>query len=352
MIIGACGFGSTGSSVVSDYLLEYKNSEIQVLDAIEFTWVSDTDGLIDLEYHLMNPHNRTTGSIIAIKRYVEHMHQCKRHYEKCGGLSHKAFEESVDQFLNSIIDVSWNWYYDPCKMGMLKRLINVSIMRARVIPFLEKKLGRQVRCYPMEKVSLSVQPEMFEEYARKHVRELLEAMGGDLSKTIVLDQPFSGNNPQACFKFYDDPYAIVVDRDPRDNYVFAKTRLLGRNHFMAIDNVQDFVKYYRAIRDGQPYQEKHSRVLSLKFEDLVYDYDNATRGLREFLHLPDNPNPKSIFDPALSINNTQVFKRFPQFEEDIKYIEDNLGEYLFDFSKYPTPDLSGEMFFGKSPLHK
>ena len=121
---------------------------------------------------------------------------------------------------------------------------------------------------------------------------------------------------------------------------------------MAVDNVQDFVKYYRAIRDGQPYQEKHPRVLSLKFEDLVYNYDNATKVLRDFLHLPENPNPKSIFDPSLSINNTQVFKRFPKFDKDIKYIEENLGEYLFDFSKYSTPDLSGEMFFGKSPLHK
>ena len=38
MIIGACGFGSTGSSAVSDYLLEFEGTS--VLDKIEFTWVS------------------------------------------------------------------------------------------------------------------------------------------------------------------------------------------------------------------------------------------------------------------------------------------------------------------------
>ncbi|MBR1765160.1 MAG: hypothetical protein IJ746_07165 [Ruminococcus sp.] len=352
MIVGACGFGSTGSSVISDYLSEYQNSNIQVLDDIEFTWVSETDGLIDLQYHLMNPHNRTDGSIMAIHRYILHMQKNEKHYEKCGGIKKDVLRKSVYKFLNSITDVKWNWYIDDIEMGIFERLIKLSLLRGRVIPFIEKKRGSQIRCYPMQEVSLSMYPKDFDRKAKKHVRELLLAMGADLSKTIVLDQPFSGNNPQASFPFYDDPYAIVVDRDPRDNYIFAKTKLLGRNHFMAIDNVQDFVKYYRAIRDNQPYKKANPRVLSLKFENLVYDYDNTTAELRRFLRLPDNPNPKSIFDPSLSINNTQVFRRFPRYKKDIEYIEANLSDYLFDFSKYPEPDLNGEMFFGKSPLHK
>ena len=71
----------------------------------------------------------------------------------------------------------------------------------------------------------------------------------------------------------------------------------------------------------------------------------------EFLHLPENPRPKSVFDPALSIANTQVFKRYPQFAEDVKKIEKELTEYCFDFSKYPEPDFSKKMFYGKSPKH-
>ncbi len=85
---------------------------------------------------------------------------------------------------------------------------------------------------------------------------------------------------------------------------------------------------------------------------MVYEYDETTEKLREFLHLPINPNPKSVFDPALSVANTQVFKRYPQFEEDIRIIEKELPEYLFDYSKYPEPDFSKKMFYGKSPLHQ
>lgn len=82
--------------------------------------------------------------------------------------------------------------------------------------------------------------------------------------------------------FFDDPYAIVVDRNPRDNYVFAKTKLLGRNHFMAVDTVDDFIKYYRALRMNQPYKNPCDRVLSLQFEEMVYDYDIATKKIRDF----------------------------------------------------------------------
>lgn len=349
MIVGACGFGSTGSSVVSDYLNEY--DDVCTLDGIEFTWVSCTDGLVDLKIHVMQPHNRTSDSIKAITRYYDAMYQYMRYYEKCGNLNRVIFKDSVDKFIESITTVTWNGYVSE-KKSLLVSKFRDSIMKQRVIPFIEKKIGRRTTCYPMKKVRLSILPDDFDEKAKRHVKELLSGMGADFSKTIVLDQPFSGNNPQACFPFFEDPYAIVVDRDPRDNYVFSRTKLLGRNHFMATEPVEDFIKYYRALREDQPYKENNDRILCLQFEDMVYNYDATTKKLREFLRLPNNPHPKSVFDPELSINNTQVWKRFNQFTEDIHKIEDSLPEYLYDFKKYGERKIDGEMFFGKSPLHQ
>lgn len=349
MVIGACGFGSTGSSAVCDYLLEFGN--VQVLDKIEFTWVSGVDGLIDLEYHLMHPHTRTTDSITAIKRFRNKMKSCARGYEKYGGIPRDVFEESVEKFIRSITTVSWDWY-DNENENLWDKYVGHYAFQNRIIPYIEKKAGHQIHCYPMKKVELSVMPGNFYEAARIHVKELLGAMGATFEKPIILDQPFAGNNPQASFPFFDDPYAFVVDRDPRDNYIFSKTRLLGRNHFMAVENVEDFIKYYRAIRANQPYKNGDKRVLPIQFEEMVYDYDSATQKIRDFLSLPENPAPMSIFDPSMSIANTQTFKRFPEYADDIKRIEDELPEFLFDFSKYPEPDLSGEMFFGRSPKNR
>lgn len=348
MIVGACGFGSTGSSVVTDYLKEYNN--FQVLDEIEFTWVLGVDGLIDLDYHLNHPHCRTMDSIMAIDRYKVMCRNQINKYRKAGIYS-EEFIKLIDEFLESIITTSWQWnIHHPD--GLWDRIRRSYYARFKIVPKWEIKHGRHWEGFPLETVHLSVLPEKFEEKARKHVRAILSAMGADFSKPIILDQPFAGNNPQACFKFFDDPYAVVVDRDPRDNYVFAKTKLLGRFHLMPINNVKDFVKYYRALRKNQPYTQPHERVLSMKFEDFVYHYDDATAKLREFFHLPENPNPRAIFDPAISMPNTQVWKRYPQFAEDIKYIEKELPEFLFDYSSCPEPDPNGKMFWGKSPKNR
>lgn len=350
MLIGVCGFGSTGSSAVSDYLKEF--SENCVFDKLEFHLAYLPDGLADLEHHLMHPHTRILDSIYGIGRFRKLMAQ-SRYLSRKTGVPLSRIVELADEFIDSLVQVSW--LGKPYgEVGFWNRLVGQRIWYHKLRPFLESRLHRTFEGWPMVRLPLSIAPSNFHEAARKFTRSLLKEMGADFSKNIVLDQPFDGNNPMVCFPFFDDPVAIVVDRDPRDNYVFAKTKLLEmqNNRFMPTGNVRDFVKYYRLLRDGQPCQHPHERVLRLRFEEMVYDYDAATRKIRDFLHLPENPAPKSIFDPALSMANTQVFRRFPQFAEDVSFIERELPEYLFDFSRFPEPDLSGEMFFGKSPKNK
>lgn len=353
MIVGACGFGSTGSSAISDYLLEYGEDYVQVLDNIEFTWVSGVDGLIDLQYHLSNAHAVTMDSIVAIDRYIKRAEESLREYRKYAKIPEDVFMKSTYEFINSITSVEWDWYVGMPK-NFFKKVLELYILRNRVIPRIEKILQRKISCYPMERVRLGYNATDFEQKAKKHVKELLTAMGADFSKIIVMDQPFAGNNPQACFNFFEDPFAVVSDRDPRDNYVFAKTRLLGKSfaHLMPTDNVEDFIAFYKGIRENQPYKQENKRVMSIHFEDMVYDYENTTSKLRRFLHLPDNPNPRTIFDPDISISNTQVFKRYPQFSKDIEKIEKELEEYLFDFDKFGVKDITGPMFVGRSPKNK
>lgn len=350
MIIGACGFGSTGSSAVTDYLKEYDT--FQVMDKIEFTWVSSVDSLIDLDFHLNQPHNRTTDSIYSIERYKMFCEKYAKVIARAG-VSEEDFMESVNVFLTSIVQTSWKWDKPSfIPDSFMQKIAKYILRRFNLIPRWQVKNGKQWEGYPYSDVYLSVKPQDFDIKAKKHVMEIINIVAHDLdSKPLILDQPFPGNNPQSCFKFFDDPYAVVVDRDPRDNYVFGKTKLLTKSfsNLMPLNNVKDFVVYYRALRKNQPYTVPNNRILSLKFEDLVYHYDEATEKLRDFLHLPNNPNPKSIFDPAISMPNTQVWKRFPQFAEDIAYIERELPEYLFDYTGCPEPDPNGKMFVGKSP---
>lgn len=349
MIVGACGFGSTGSSVITDYLGEFGTFAIK--DDLEFTWVSSTDGLLDLEQALMHPRGRTMQSIVAFQRFEAAAKKKARSFAR-HGLPPDVFLPAVQRFIDAITMAKWPWY-DPLespKWRYRSRYFFHVLMKRKIIPRLELKLGRHATCWPLKEVRYSAHPANYYEEAKKMVMDILSAMTNG-AKDIALDQPFPGNNPQACFPYFDDPYAIVVDRDPRDNYVFARTRMLGKFHYVPINRVEDYIAYYRALRKDQPYLEDHPRVLRIRFEDMVYEYEKTSAKVREFLKLPENPAPKSIFDPALSIANTQVFRRFPQFADDVAKIERELPEYLFDYSKYPPPDPGKKMFYGKSPKH-
>ena len=101
-----------------------------------------------------------------------------------------------------------------------------------------------------------------------------------------------------------------------------------------------------------PYLEEHPDILKVQFEDLIYNYEETAKIICDFCNLDFNNRKRKLFDPALSINNTQVYKRYPQYAADIKYIEEQLGEYLFPFEKYGERKISGEMFLGRSPLNK
>ena len=356
MIIGTCGFCSTGSSAVSDYLKEF--DDIQVFDTVEFAITYLTDGLIDLEYHLMKRNFRDDSCYSSIPRFRKFM---KAHFEdgalpKLSTITKKQIREYTEEFIKSITQIEWR---STSRSDILLnkhytfyRYFGLSIMKGRVIPFLTKKLGHSIDLYPVRDLEVSIKSPYFYDAAKLLISRILSACGVDLTKKVILDQPFCGNDPMSSFPFYNDPYAIVVDRDPRDNYLFAKIVLAKRGLFMPIRNVEDFVTYYRLMRDNQPYKEQNDRVLKIQFENMVYDYDNTISIINKFCGMGSNPKPFSIFDPEISMPNTQLYKRYPEYKSDIEYIEQELPEYLFDFDKYPIPKVNGPMFFGKSPLNK
>lgn len=353
MIIGTCGFCSTGSSAVSDYLKEFDDN--QVLDKLEFGIVYLPDGLEDLDYHLNKNVNRDDNCSIAIPRFRRFMQTYEHLLSVRSGIPEKLVRQKTDEYLNSLIQMQWrggrrsdgllypSWFY---------KNVGKRLMRQRVAPWINRLFKRDVKMWPDRTLDVCIHPNNFLGKSQEFVHWYLEKSGGDFSKNIVLDQPFIGNDPAKSFKFYGDAIAFVVDRDPRDNYIFTREVLSKRGGYIPSDTVEEFVLYYKLLRDGMPYKKSNDRIMRLNFEEMVYDYDNATERIRKFCHLPENPHPKSVFDPSISINNTQLILKFPQYKDDVAYIERELPEYLFDFSRFPKPDNSGKMFMGKSPLNK
>lgn len=342
MIIGACGYGATGSSAVYDFVREF--DEVQSLDFdSEFTYTYQVDGLQDLQYHLTSHYSKGSSGDAAIKRFIKLSRFAKTpfmHYQ----VPPKEFLKITDEYIDSIVQGKFKGYetYDICNVNIFRRFINLIFIKFIIVNF-QKKFKKPYNYWPLRDLYISISPDEFLEKSKQYVRQLLLAMGYDISRPILLNQPFEGNAPEHSFPFFDDPKAIIVDRDPRDLYTFYHKVLVDECRFLPIEDVKLFVEQYRRIRMCQKRVNDDTKLF-VQFEDLVYNYDKVKNCVVDFLGLKIHTNPKKYFNPAKSINNTQLYKMFPEMADDIKYIEENLKEYLFDFSKYGNVNHDGRIF--------
>lgn len=346
MIIGACGYGASGSSVITDFFREF--DDVSVYDDFEFTYTYRVDGLQDLEYHLMKQYAKGITSDAAIKRFLYAARYIKT------PLIHKPmkakdFLKITDDYIKSITQTSFKGMESiDTDSGDVRRNIVALGMKKIILPKLIESFTKKA-CYlwPNRQMYLSVEPENFYEASKKYIKEILYAMGADPYGKIVLDQPFEGNAPWNSFPFYDDPMAIVIDRDPRDLYLEVKYHLIAEGRFIPRANVKDYCIYYRKIRTKSP-RKQSERILPLQFEDLIYRYEEFEKIIMDFCGLKEHTHKKRYFNPSRSVNNTQLIRRYPAEAENIKYIENNLSEYLYPFEKYKGVDTSGEVFLGSA----
>ena len=274
MIIGSCGYGATGSSVLTDLLREY--DDIQVYDNFEFVIAYRVDGLQDLEYHLMKQYAKNSTGDYAIKRflYAAKCYMTPAINKPCSG---KKFYEISENFINNILQVSYKGVdtADMLSGNIMKNILAFASKKVFMPKVIEKVTKKTSYIWPCRTMYYSVEPENFYEEAKKYINNILEAMGVDLSRPVCLDQPFEGNAPQQSFPFFDDPYAVVIDRDPRDLYLAGKYTKDPNFKFTPKKNVDDFIIYYKNLRKNQ--KNDNQRILRVNFEDLIYCYEDSIK---------------------------------------------------------------------------
>ena len=144
---------------------------------------------------------------------------------------------------------------------------------------------------------------------------------------------------EMCMQYTPDAKAIVVDRDPRDVYILGK--ITRRSSGIPVDNAQKFVAFYRRCWQGTGLSSTPN-ILRLRFEDVVYHYEDSVRQIESFLDIRRHISPRKYFKPEFSINNTQLKERFPELAGDIAYIEETLAAELYPF---PEIRVGKGMFF-------
>lgn len=327
-IITTTGYYGTGSSAVTDLLLD--NENITSLGDFEFKFLHEINGVSDLEFRLVENHHRNNSghALKLYLRYVKSVYgfKFKKGYRYYFGK--RWFEES-EKYIDKLTTIKFKGY---CQEDLLdlwkwnyyfKGFLNTVVKRTGII-----NREATLNLLPREVTYLGlVSKEEFYSITREYIDSLFDEERFSKTKYVFLDQAVPCSNVARYSNYFNDIKVFVVDRDPRDIYLLAKH--VWKSRIIPIQNVEDFCIWYDLTRKHRETEKYESNVMFLYFEDLIYKYSETKGRVEKFLELENiNPN-KTHFDPNKSIKNTKLWERYPNENENIKIIEKMLEKYLY-----------------------
>lgn len=343
--VDVSGVGNSGKSAVVDILREC--ASVHAAEYwFEFDLLRVPGGLLDLRRNLVDDWSpiRSHAAVHAFLNVVGKMGSDPRWWDIPGmiGSTSQRYDERFngrfvilsERFARSLVIASYRaeWPYDDLRKVGPIRLGRKILRRLR----LRRQLAREV---------LLVDGRDFDTRAAAYLRDLYSEIVPGGTEWVVLNNGFEPFNPSPALDMIAGSRQIVVTRDPRDVYVSGlNAHAVGagdkgllafdndgmNKSFLATDDLQVFVARCRLYHQHLPV-ESDARVLRLRFEDVVRDYDASIGRIRAFLGLSATSHlrPRTYFDPARSDTNVGIWRRYSR-QEEIRYIEQQLPGLLVD----------------------
>jgi len=333
-IIIPTGYMGSGSSAITDLVAEFKDCENR-FKSYEYIMMHCPDGVFDLEDKLLNGNNaiRSDEAIRTFEKQMKKLYNKKfwwvGNYQEIIGVD---FMQMVNKYISNITQLNYKGFWYTHEEVNFKMVIKLLIRKPIKIIFKKKTYSPILKYNDGMRISF-VKPEEFYKHSKDFVYEVINKISNG-SENVVLDQfllPF--NLFRIDNYFNDDARAIVVQRDPRDVFILNKYIWPQKNFDVPMPkDVNEFCKYYKRMRESEK-ETKSNKVLRINFEDLIYKYDETLKIIMEHLNFTKEMhiNKKSRFNPELSIKNTQIFNSSEKYDEEMKVIEKELKEYLYDF---------------------
>lgn len=330
-IITCASYYGCGSSAVTDLFSEYDS--VTSLGDFEFRFLHDIDGISDLEFHLTECPNRHNSGH-ALKRFMKLAefnsgNRLNPRYEK---FFNNQFLRLTQDYCNELTLYSYPgcWFYDYYD--------HHSIIGYYSIRFLERILSHMpfIKWRPMQEsqtYGVLTDNSQFITITQNYLSRLLNAGNKNNSKYLMIDQLMPSSNVVRCLRYIkEDTFVFVVDRDPRDLYIMINH--VWKNDKVAPKSPELFCKWIEFTRGcSNERDSQNNHVLKLNFEDLIYRYEETRNRIVKMVGLDESKHvqPFSSFNPRRSIVNTKTWEQYPEEADAIKYIEQHLHQYLYDF---------------------
>lgn len=324
-VISCVGYHATGSGVIDDLFRECDNVAQGLYEA-EVRFLHDPDGVNDLEYHLVTNPQRL-GSGLAIKRFIQYS-------KNEGRQSHNIYGNQwfslAKEYAESLSQISYQGWLQSDLLFVPSWKKKLVWIRKAINHFKPKKIKNPqwYDYYPDINTYYSrLTEDVFLKKTRDFVAKLNQLANPENKEFLMLDQHVSAHNPANETRYHEDIKVIIVDRDPRDLYIH---NMYHKDHRLPKDP-KDFAFHYKSIRQLVEPDDPNT-VMRVYFEDMIYKYDEYVKKVFDFVGL--NPQihhiyPKTHFNPNISIKGTKMWKRFPEYAEAVKIIEDLIPEMLY-----------------------
>lgn len=344
MTITTTGYYSTGSSAVYDLLREYSTctEEIYRDNPVEHILLYMPNGLFDLEDKLLigNSIHRSDEAMNAfyqaMKDLYENNYQVFGNYKKRYG---KRFMAAVERLIEDLTEykVKGNWYYDNQMQFSLVHTAASTFHMIRKQPinanYFENISHRDKYSDNVTRYAFPTETAFYQR-ASAFIREFFSMAQGNNQGVLLLDHLILPHNVFRLPRYFEDNElkVIIVDRDPRDVYIdiLKRQKRDGEMPPVPID-IKDYVRFCRVLRESERLVQLPGQVLRIQYEDLFNKYEETVSLVERFCGFtPDqHKNPGRFFKPSLSNTFLYQYKIDTKWTKQIKFIEDNLQDYLY-----------------------
>ena len=319
------GYAFTGKHALIDLLREFDGYHVPHFE-YEFCLLRIQGGILDLKTALVDDWSpiRSDAAIRRFRKLVKSLGTKNsrldpRSWLVAAGFTYDEyfnyqFFPLSERYLTELVDASWRaaWPYAKTEWSGMELLY--------------RRVKRQLGFKKADEVEMCLAPsENFLPATRRYLNDLLSSNVVPTTNTIVMHNAFEPFNPYRSLDLFESAKCIIVDRDPRDNYV------AGLWYKPTALPVQKFAKRYRVYRvAAQKNQRPSDRILRIQFEDLVLHYKETLTRILAFLGEDRSVHVKPLqyFNPSISAKNIGIWKTHPD-QAEIAYIAEELSEYIY-----------------------